>query len=198
MTVAPHTDPHQYELVIGGMTCASCAARVEKKLNRLDGVTASVNYATEKAFVTAGADVSVDDLIGTVEATGYTAAVPAPPEPDIHRCRRGVRRRRRCDGGSWSRPLLALPVLVLSMVPPLQFDNWQWLALTLASPVVVWGALPFHRAAWTNLRHGAATMDTLVVRRCSRRLRLVAVGAVPRRRRDDRHADDVLVHGLRR
>ncbi len=149
------------ELEIGGMTCASCAARVEKKLNRMPGVQASVNYATEKAKVSLPDGVSVSDAIATVEKTGYTAVEPAPPAPDA--------------GGEPADPeleslrtrllvsaALALPVALMSMVPLLQFDNWQWLALTLASPVVVWGAWPFHQAAWTNLRHGAATMDTLI------------------------------------
>ena len=155
------------ELDIGGMTCASCAARVEKKLNRMPGVEASVNYATEKARISLPDELTVDDAIATVEATGYTARVPAPPATDP-----------RPGGGESEEPVdreveslrqrlvisatLAIPVAVLSMVPPLQFDNWQWLALTLASPVVVWGALPFHRAAWTNLKHAAATMDTLI------------------------------------
>ena len=148
------------------MTCASCAARVEKKLNRLAGVSATVNYATETARVSYPDDSSVADLVATVEATGYTAATrplappadapdaAAPYAPDEHVLE--LRRRLLICG------LLALPVVVLSMIPAVQFDNWQWLALTLASPVVVWGALPFHRAAWTNLRHGATTMDTLI------------------------------------
>ncbi|RIK14116.1 MAG: heavy metal translocating P-type ATPase [Acidobacteria bacterium] len=154
---------HEVELSIGGMTCASCAARIEKKLNRMDGVTATVNYATEKAKVAYADGVAPDDLVATVEATGYTAALPAPPrdeetteatpEPD--------------EAAAWRQRLtvsavLTVPVVLLSMIPALQFDNWQWLTLTLASPVVVWGALPFHRAAWTNARHGAATMDTLI------------------------------------
>ena len=155
------------ELDIGGMTCASCAARVEKKLNRMPGVEASVNYATEKARVSLPAGLTLDDAIATVEATGYTASVSARPDADP-----------RPGGGEADVPAdreveslrqrlvvslaLAVPVAVLSMVPPLQFDNWQWLALTLASPVVVWGAWPFHRAAWTNLKHAAATMDTLI------------------------------------
>ncbi|MFE0673515.1 heavy metal translocating P-type ATPase [Streptomyces sp. NPDC058867] len=159
---APIADPAEVELLIGGMTCASCAARVEKKLNRLDGVTASVNYATEKARISYPAGVEVADLIATVERTGYTAEEPAPkppaaeagPEDDAETA--GHRRRFTVSA------LLAAPVVLLSMVPALQFDNWQWLALTLAAPVVVWGGLPFHRAAWTNARHGAATMDTLV------------------------------------
>ncbi|MEY7975076.1 heavy metal translocating P-type ATPase [Streptomyces pilosus] len=154
----------EVELLIGGMTCASCAARVEKKLNRMDGVTATVNYATEKARVTYPPGVEVADLITTVVRTGYTAEEPAPvreaadepaaaqADPELA----ALRRRLTVSA------LLALPVVLLAMVPPLQFDHWQWLSLTLAAPVVVWGAAPFHRAAWTNLRHGAATMDTLV------------------------------------
>jgi Cu+-exporting ATPase len=156
------------ELVIGGMTCASCAARIEKKLNKLDGVTATVNYATEKAKVTYAGTVTPQDLVATVEATGYTADLPAPkvsgteaeagdPEQD-EKDDEVARLRQRLVVST----VLSLPVLLMSMIPPLQFDNWQWLALTLASPVVVWGALPFHRAALTNARHGAATMDTLI------------------------------------
>ena len=154
----------EVELLIGGMTCASCAARVEKKLNRMEGVTATVNYATEKARIAYPPGVEVADLITTVVKTGYTAEEPAPPQRDAQE-----------DTASGKDPgtaalrtrlivsaLLALPVVLLAMVPPLQFDNWQWLSLTLAAPVVVWGAAPFHKAAWTNLRHGAATMDTLV------------------------------------
>ncbi|WP_443059602.1 heavy metal translocating P-type ATPase [Streptomyces sp. NBC_00443] len=153
--------PSEVELLIGGMTCASCAARVEKKLNRMDGVTATVNYATEKAKVSFPAGVQVADLIATVERTGYTAEEPAPPEPAPEESPEdpeltGYRRRLTVSA------LLAVPVILLSMIPALQFDNWQWLALTLASPVVVWGGLPFHRAAFTNARHGAATMDTLI------------------------------------
>ncbi|MCX5378273.1 cation-translocating P-type ATPase [Streptomyces sp. NBC_00091] len=162
----------QVELTIGGMTCASCAARIEKKLNRMDGVSATVNYATEKARVSYGGAVQVADLIATVVRTGYTAEEPPPPpEPDpeaeaasgaeagpaVRDPELAALRQRLLVSAA-----LALPVVLLSMVPALQFDNWQWLSLTLASPVVVWGALPFHRAAWTNARHGAATMDTLV------------------------------------
>ncbi|MFF2102611.1 heavy metal translocating P-type ATPase [Streptomyces sp. NPDC058202] len=158
------TATSQVELSIGGMTCASCAARVEKKLNRMDGVTATVNYATEKARVTYPLGVQVADLIATVVKTGYTAEEPPPPAPeetapptaDEDPETAALRRRLTVSA------LLALPVVLMSMVPPLQFENWQWLALTLASPVVVWGGLPFHRAALTNARHGAATMDTLV------------------------------------
>ncbi|MCF3146564.1 heavy metal translocating P-type ATPase [Streptomyces platensis] len=164
------------ELAIGGMTCASCAARVEKKLNRMDGVVATVNYATEKAQVSYGDGVSVGDLIATVERTGYTARPPAPPPEPTGAT--GASDAAQDDGADLYtdpqadlRPLrqrltvsavLAVPVIVLSMVPALQFLSWQWLSLALAAPVVVWGGLPFHRAAWTNLRHGAATMDTLV------------------------------------
>ncbi|MFH8620517.1 heavy metal translocating P-type ATPase [Streptomyces vietnamensis] len=150
------------ELTIGGMTCASCAARVEKKLNRMDGVTATVNYATEKAYVEHAPDVGVDELIATVVKTGYTAEEPLPPEPEepeeAEEDPELASLRQRLTVSA----LLSAPVVLLAMVPSLQFDNWQWLSLTLASPVVVWGGLPFHRAAWTNLRHGAATMDTLV------------------------------------
>ncbi|MEU2545462.1 heavy metal translocating P-type ATPase [Streptomyces roseolus] len=151
------------ELTIGGMTCASCAARVEKKLNRMDGVTATVNYATEKAHVEHVPEVGVDALIATVVKTGYTAEEPAPPEPETPGedgaadPELAALRRRLVVSA-----VLAAPVVLLAMVPALQFDDWQWLSLVLASPVVVWGGLPFHRAAWTNLRHGAATMDTLV------------------------------------
>ncbi|WP_442819208.1 heavy metal translocating P-type ATPase [Streptomyces sp. NBC_01236] len=152
----------EVELTIGGMTCASCAARVEKKLNRMDGVTATVNYATEKAKVSYPVGVQVADLIATVVKTGYTAEEPPPPEPVEDAIEErdpelaALRERLTVSA------LLALPVVLLSMVPALQFDNWQWLSLTLAAPVVVWGGLPFHRAAFTNARHGAATMDTLV------------------------------------
>jgi len=151
------------ELAIGGMTCASCAARIEKKLNKLDGVIASVNYATEKAKVTYGGSVVTADLVGVVEATGYTAALPAAREADG-----ADEQPAEADAAALLRQrllvslFLAVPVVVLSMIPALQFTNWQWLALTLASPVVVWGAWPFHRAAWANARHGAATMDTLI------------------------------------
>ncbi|MFI8072111.1 heavy metal translocating P-type ATPase [Streptomyces sp. NPDC086033] len=156
---APIATASEVELLIGGMTCASCAARVEKKLNRMDGVTATVNYATEKARVSYPAGVEVADLIATVVKTGYTAEEPAPPaeEPSRDDPELTALRQRLLVSVA-----LAVPVVALSMVPALQFDNWQWLALTLASPVVVWGAWPFHRAAWTNVRHAAATMDTLV------------------------------------
>jgi Cu+-exporting ATPase len=143
------------ELPIAGMTCASCASRIEKKLNRLEGVTATVNYATEKATVDFdAAAVGAEDLIRAVEAAGYQAVLPAPAEAADPTA--ALRRRLLLSA------LLSLPVLLLAMVPPLQFDNWQWLSLQLATPVVLWGAWPFHRAAWANLKHAAATMDTLI------------------------------------
>ncbi|MET8688927.1 heavy metal translocating P-type ATPase [Streptomyces sp. NPDC004732] len=166
----------EVELAVGGMTCASCSSRIEKKLNRMEGVTATVNLATEKAKVSfgeteSGAAVEVAQLIALVEKLGYTAEeiVPPPPEPleplpggapapttaDI--TEPDTLRQRLIVSA-----VLSLPVVLLAMVPALQFDSWQWLSLTLAAPVVVWGGLPFHRAAFTNLRHGAATMDTLV------------------------------------
>ncbi|MFL6095684.1 MAG: heavy metal translocating P-type ATPase [Blastococcus sp.] len=144
------------ELVIGGMTCASCAARVEKKLNRLDGVTATVNYATEKARVHFGEGVTTDDLIATVEKTGYTASLPRPAAEETEDDVGQLRRRLLVSA------VLTVPVVAIAMIPALQFDYWQWASLALATPVVVWGGAPFHRAAWTNLRHRAATMDTLV------------------------------------
>ena len=149
------------ELAIGGMTCASCAARIEKKLNRMDGVTATVNYATEKAKVTYEGGVSVQDLIATVEKTGYTAREPAPPEPaapdeeepdELRTLRERL----------VTAVVLAVPVVAMAMIPALQFEYWQWLSLTLAAPVVTYAGWPFHKAAFTNARHGAATMDTLI------------------------------------
>ncbi|MFD9964767.1 heavy metal translocating P-type ATPase [Amycolatopsis sp. NPDC058986] len=153
--------PHRVELTIGGMTCASCAARVERKLNKVDGVSASVNYATEKAHVEYPESVSVEDLISVVEATGYTAKVPRPEKPEAEAAALEDETRPLRDRLIWS-AVLSAPVILLAMIPALQFTNWQWLSLTLAAPVVTWGAWPFHRAAWTNLRHGAATMDTLI------------------------------------
>ncbi|NBM17930.1 cation-translocating P-type ATPase [Streptomyces sp. GC420] len=174
-------DQGRVELAIGGMTCASCAARIEKKLNRMDGVTASVNFATEKARVDFPMGTDVADLIATVVKTGYTAEPVRPPEPEPRPEQETATGAGTGAAGGPSAEgsrapdepdvlrqrltvsaLLAVPVVLMSMIPALQFDNWQWLSLTLASPVVVWGALPFHRAAWTNVRHGAATMDTLV------------------------------------
>ncbi|SHJ99039.1 Cu+-exporting ATPase [Nocardiopsis flavescens] len=151
------------ELAIGGMTCAACANRVEKRLNRMDGVTATVNFATEKARVSfEGPPVAVGDLIAQVEKAGYTAAVPRPPraEPEPGAEQRDPARPLR-DRAVVSL-VLSVPVIAMAMVPALQFTHWQWASLVLAAPVVVWGALPFHTAAWKNLRLGAATMDTLV------------------------------------
>ncbi|MFJ1644836.1 heavy metal translocating P-type ATPase [Streptomyces sp. NPDC088258] len=187
----------EVELIIGGMTCASCAARVEKKLNRMDGVEATVNYATEKAKVSyRGEEVGVRDLIATVEATGYTATEPAPAHPtpahpaparltphgttdsapdtaatQTHENPQDPARERDRERDRELRTLrerlltavvLSVPVIAMAMIPALQFDNWQWLSLTLAAPVVTYAGWPFHRAAWTNARHGAATMDTLI------------------------------------
>jgi P-type Cu+ transporter len=145
------------ELAITGMTCASCANRIERKLNKLDGVVATVNYATEKARVTYPAPLSPDDLIDTVRAAGYDAAMPSTaPEPVVVDETRLLRDRLLLSA------VLSVPVVAMAMVPALQFTYWQWLSLTLAAPVVAWGAWPFHRAAWTNLRHGTTTMDTLI------------------------------------
>ncbi|MDQ0713510.1 Cu+-exporting ATPase [Streptomyces luteogriseus] len=152
----------EVELLIGGMTCASCAARVEKKLNRMDGVTATVNYATEKARITCPEGTEVADLIATVVKTGYTAEEPAPPREEASAAEDEDPELTALRSRLVISAALAVPVILLAMVPAFQFDNWQWLSLTLAAPVVVWGGLPFHRAAWTNARHGAATMDTLV------------------------------------
>ena len=140
-------------LALDGMTCASCAARIEKRLNRIDGVHATVNFATEQASVDFGDGVTTDELVAAVEATGYHAT----PNPQT---------RERSDDGYLPRLVgsaaLTLPILVVSMVTAWQFTGWQWVALALTTPVVTWGAWPFHRATVTNLRHGAATMDTLV------------------------------------
>ena len=151
------------------MTCASCAARIEKKLNRLDNVTAEVNYATEVARVTIGDGVDETDIIATVEATGYTAEPVAPPASAANDPVDGDVPAGRDDPELASlrqrlviSAVLTVPVVLMAMVPALQFTYWQWASLTLASPVVVWGAWPFHRAAWLNARHGAATMDTLI------------------------------------
>jgi len=157
--------PQQVNLAIEGMTCASCAMRIEKKLNKLDGVTASVNYATEQARVEYPATVTPADLIASVEAAGYRAALPptpsatagaAPSAGDELDATRPARDRLLVSAA------LTVPVVLLAMIPALQFDAWQWLSLTLGAPVIVWGAWPFHRAAWANARHGAATMDTLI------------------------------------
>jgi Cu+-exporting ATPase len=155
------------ELEIGGMTCASCAMRIEKKLNKLDGVTATVNYATEKAKVTVPDGYDTTLLIAEVEKTGYAAAMPAPKgrkkdgadsdgvddaDPEL------ISLRNRLIGAI----VLTLPVIAMAMIPALQFTYWQWASLAMAAPVILWAAWPFHKAAWTNLKHGAATMDTLI------------------------------------
>jgi P-type Cu+ transporter len=157
----------QVDLPITGMTCASCANRIERKLNKLEGVEASVNYATEKATVSYDAEmVAPEQLVEAVESAGYQAVLPAEPGADEHAghdhmnheidSTEGLKRRTIISA------LLSAPVLAMSMIPALQFDNWQWLALQLATPVVLWAAWPFHRAMWANLKHGTATMDTLI------------------------------------
>lgn len=151
------TAPRTVELDVGGMTCASCAARIERKLGKLDGVTATVNYATEQAHVEFPDDLPVQDLIDVVEKTGYTAAVAAPEEPaevEAARDRLGIRLA--------VATVASVPVVLVSMIPPLQFDYWQWIAFALTTLVVFWCGLPFHRAAAVTARHGMATMDTLV------------------------------------
>ncbi len=143
------------ELDISGMTCASCAARIEKKLNKVDGVTASVNYATEKAKILAPTTLSLDELIGVVEKTGYGASEPDPaaPEPDrVAPIRRDL----------ILAAVLAVPVIAIAMIPALQFPGWTWVSLALATPVYFWAARRFHKSALVNLRHGATTMDTLI------------------------------------
>ncbi|GAA1093975.1 heavy metal translocating P-type ATPase [Tsukamurella strandjordii] len=164
MATETHAPTTSVDLEIEGMTCASCANRIERKLNKLDGVTATVNFATEKAHVTAPAGTDTAALIDAVQQAGYAAHVPAPagegadgePSGRTHEPADALRQRLLISVA------LTVPVIAMAMIPALQFDYWQWLSLTLAAPVVVWGALPFHRAAWTNLKHGTATMDTLV------------------------------------
>ncbi|MCB0972873.1 MAG: heavy metal translocating P-type ATPase, partial [Acidimicrobiales bacterium] len=165
------------DLPIQGMTCASCANRIERRLNKLDGVEATVNYATESARVHAPADISREELVAQVQAAGYEVRpdpTPAPAEPADHEGHddAGTAEAVGHDHGDLddadlrTRTLvsaaLSLPVLVMAMVPAAQFDHWQWVSLTLTAPVVVWGGAPFHRATWRNLRHGAVTMDTLI------------------------------------
>jgi P-type Cu+ transporter len=164
MSTTHHTE--HLDLPVTGMTCASCANRIERKLNRLDGVSATVNFATEKAAVDYDPTIArAEDVLGAVEAAGYQAVLPAPePAADGAADERhepsdeaaALRRRLVISA------VLSFPVLLLAMVPALQFDNWQWLSLQLATPVVVWGAWPFHRAAWQNAKHATATMDTLI------------------------------------
>ena len=159
------SDTAKFELEIGGMTCASCANRIEKRLNKLEGVEASVNYATEKARVLVPEGYDPRLLIEEVEKTGYSAALPAPSASQADPAETGETGdpelrslRQRLVGSVW----LSVPVIAMAMIPALQFTYWQWLSLALAAPVIVWAGWPFHRAAWVNLRHGAATMDTLV------------------------------------
>ncbi len=165
MTTTTRDTEERLDLPLEGMTCASCASRIERKLNRLDGVTATVNFATETATV--GYDperVSPQDLVAAVEAVGYTATLPAPA-PETHD---GAAHDHGEDALAALRRrlvvaiVLSAPVSVVSMVPVLQFTGWQWAAFVLATPVVAWCGWPFHRAAVANLRHGAATMDTLI------------------------------------
>jgi Cu+-exporting ATPase len=166
-TQAPLVADAGIELEIGGMTCASCANRIERKLNKLDGVSATVNYATEKAKVTVPDGYDPALLVAEVEKTGYTAAMPKPKDatpsgpttddgeaPDSEL----TSLKHRLIGAI----VLTVPVIAMAMVPALQFTYWQWASLALAAPVIVWAAWPFHKAAWTNLRHGTATMDTLI------------------------------------
>ncbi|SLM99478.1 Lead, cadmium, zinc and mercury transporting ATPase; Copper-translocating P-type ATPase [Corynebacterium xerosis] len=167
MAMSMHVAESGIELEIGGMTCASCANRIERKLNKLDGVSASVNYATEKAKVTAPEGYDPQLLVAEVEKSGYTAALPTPPSargaqsdgaeepaPDLEL----IALRQRLIGSI----VLSVPVIAMAMIPALQFTYWQWLSLALAAPVIIWGAWPFHKAAWANLKQGAATMDTLI------------------------------------
>ena len=167
-TVSEPTAPaSNVELQIGGMTCASCANRIEKKLNKLDGVTASVNYATEKASITGAVGLDPQVLIAEVEKTGYTAALPTSPKSEGGQGDSGGESREDAELRTLRQRLigsavLAVPVIAMAMIPALQFDYWGFASLVLAAPVVVWAGWPFHRAAVMNLRHGAATMDTLI------------------------------------
>ncbi len=160
MSTPPPAPLEHLDLPIVGMTCASCAMRIEKRLNRLDGVLASVNYATEQASIDYAPDKSAPaELVAAIERAGYTAPLP-PRESGAPRAARppGTRPRVRLIVAAAA----SLPLLLLGMIPALQFDNWQWLSLQLATPVLFWAGWPFHRAAWTNLRHGTASMDTLI------------------------------------
>ncbi|MCF6508798.1 copper-translocating P-type ATPase [Blastococcus sp. MG754426] len=159
------TGEEQVELAISGMTCASCAARIEKRLNKLDGVTATVNYATEKAKVSYAPGVTPEDLLAAVQKVGYTARLPEPPRSaadDIEPGPAADDDVRELHHRLLVSTALTVPVIAMAMIPALQFTYWQWLSLTLAAPVVVWGGWRFHEAAWANLRHRAATMDTLI------------------------------------
>ncbi|MEU9762407.1 heavy metal translocating P-type ATPase [Streptomyces sp. NPDC047985] len=162
MTTEPASVQVVTDITVGGMTCAACVKRVEKKLGRLDGVTASVNLATGRARVHHPSATSPDQLVAAVEQAGYTAALPEPPRREAREDKDAVEGTRQDRVRLLVTALLAVPVLVLSMAPAWQFRNWQWLCFVLAAPVVVWGAWPFHQRAARGLRHAAATMDTLV------------------------------------
>jgi Cu+-exporting ATPase len=159
--VSTSPDTRQVELAVGGMTCAACAARIERRLNKVEGVSASVNYATERATIVVDPTLTIDDpvsmLVDTIVDVGYTASVPSDDE-SAHVEQRAADLRRRLIVAV----VLGVPVLVLSMIPPTQFPGWQWVALVMALPVSIWSAWPFHRAMVLNLRHRQATMDTLV------------------------------------
>ncbi len=166
-TSAPPTGGPDIELEIGGMTCASCANRIEKKLNKLDGVAATVNYATEKAKVTVPAGYDPALLVAEVEKTGYTAALPKPKDTTANTSETEAGEEEDTELTSLRHRLvgaivLTVPVIAMAMIPALQFVYWQWASLALAAPVIIWAAWPFHKAAWTNLKHGTATMDTLI------------------------------------
>jgi Cu+-exporting ATPase len=163
----------QVEISIGGMTCASCANRIERSLNKVGGVTASVNFATEKAKVEYSGDVLPEDLLAVVEKAGYDASLPPEPaatpvgantgtDADTSGDEEHSRELRSLRTRLIVSAVLSIPVIAMAMAPALQFDYWQWLSLTLAAPVIVWAGLPFHRAAWANLKHATATMDTLI------------------------------------
>ncbi|YAL83339.1 heavy metal translocating P-type ATPase [Dermacoccaceae bacterium W4C1] len=181
MTTTPSGPTSEVNLLIDGMTCASCANRIERKLNKVDGVSASVNFATEKANVHAPEGVDAQQLIDVVEGAGYGARLPAPPAQHEHEGSGHEGHDEHHDAGGHDAhdhsggltaddlkhrfivsALLSVPVILVSMIPALQFDYWGFAALTLAAPVVVWGGWPFHRATWRNLKHGAASMDSLV------------------------------------
>ena len=166
-TSAPPTGGPDIELEIGGMTCASCANRIEKKLNKLEGVAATVNYATEKAKVTVPAGYDPGLLVAEVEKTGYTAALPKPKGTTANTSETEAGEEEDTELTSLRHRLvgaivLTVPVIAMAMIPALQFVYWQWASLALAAPVIIWAAWPFHKAAWTNLKHGTATMDTLI------------------------------------
>ena len=166
-TLAPPIGGPDIELEIGGMTCASCANRIEKKLNKLEGVAATVNYATEKAKVTVPAGYDPGLLVAEVEKTGYTAALPKPKGTTANTSETEAGEEEDTELTSLRHRLvgaivLTVPVIAMAMIPALQFVYWQWASLALAAPVIIWAAWPFHKAAWTNLKHGTATMDTLI------------------------------------